>query len=229
MHFGIAFSTPAHCYLQLAVSRPRSDAPFTPRVLLLGPPGSGKGLQAALLAQKYGLVHVHLVDLLKEKVAANTVIGDLIKPCFESGFPVSDSIVLRVLTDRLAQQDCRSYGWVLHGFPRDVDQAELLRHTGFEPNRVFFLHLPTEVSMQRISMAGQQCPDLPSLSPPTCLKGPLSWSPQGHLAPCSSLQPPGPVAHFHQRLFRHLNELHQGQISIHVQFCCQNPGQIHTL
>uniref|UniRef100_A0A670J654 Uncharacterized protein n=1 Tax=Podarcis muralis TaxID=64176 RepID=A0A670J654_PODMU len=119
-------------------------------LLLLGPPGCGKSLQAALLAQKYGLVNIFFGDLLREKVAAKTAVGELIKPFFESGYPVRDSIALSVLKDRLSERDCLTNGWVLHGFPRDVDQADLFKHTGFEPNRVFFLNLPTEVALQRI-------------------------------------------------------------------------------
>ncbi|XP_048358402.1 adenylate kinase 8-like [Sphaerodactylus townsendi] len=136
--------------LNFVLSRPESNAPFTPRVLLLGPRGSGKSLQAALLAQKYGLVDLCLRELLHEKVAAKTSVGDLIKPFFDSGYPVNDNIVLRVLKDRLSEQDCLAHGWVLHGFPRDVDQASLMMHTGFVPNRVFFLNLPTEVALQRL-------------------------------------------------------------------------------
>nr|XP_060635642.1 adenylate kinase 8-like [Anolis sagrei ordinatus] len=136
--------------LSFVQSRFRSGAPFSPRVLLLGPPGSGKSLQAALLAQKYGLVPVSFVDLLREEVAGRTALGELIKPSFESGYPVGDSVALRVLGNRLAQPDCITRGWVMHGFPRDVDQADLLRRAGLEPNRVFFLHLPTEVAAQRL-------------------------------------------------------------------------------
>ncbi|XP_003229468.1 adenylate kinase 8 [Anolis carolinensis] len=136
--------------LSFVQSRFRSEAPFLPRVLLLGPPGSGKSLQAALLAQKYGLVPVSFVDLLREEVVGRTSLGELIRPSFESGYPVGDTVALRVLGNRLSQLDCATRGWVLHGFPRDVDQAELLRRAGLEPNRVFFLHLPTEVTTQRL-------------------------------------------------------------------------------
>lgn len=136
--------------LSFVQSRPPSKAPFLPRVLLLGPPGSGKRLQAALLAQKYGLVNLRLPDLLREKVAERGPLGELIKPFFESHYPVSDNIIRRLLRDRLGQQDCLSRGWVLHGFPRDVDQAAVLRQIGFEPNRVYFLNLPTEVALQRL-------------------------------------------------------------------------------
>ncbi|XP_044286827.1 adenylate kinase 8-like [Varanus komodoensis] len=136
--------------LNFVQSRARSDAPFVPRVLLLGPPGSGKSLQAALLHQKYGLVNIFFGDLLQEQAGAGTALGDLIKPFLESGFPVSDSIVLRVLKERLAREDCLTHGWVLHGFPLDMDQADILRHTGYEPNRVFFLSVPTDVAMGRV-------------------------------------------------------------------------------
>uniref|UniRef100_A0A8C5S1I2 Nucleoside-diphosphate kinase n=1 Tax=Laticauda laticaudata TaxID=8630 RepID=A0A8C5S1I2_LATLA len=130
--------------------RPRSNAPFTPRIVLLGPPGSGKSLQAALLSQKYGLANIFFGDLLREKMAGNLGVGEFIRPSLERGCPVNDNIALHVLQERLEQTDCRTYGWVLHGFPRDVDQALLFRQMGVEPNRVFFLNLPTEVGLQRL-------------------------------------------------------------------------------
>lgn len=136
--------------LSFVQSRLPSKVPFHPRILLLGPPGSGKRLQAALLAQRYGLANLRLGDLLREKVAEHSPLEELIRPFFATGYPVSDNVVLKVLKDRLNQQDCLSCGWVLHGFPRDVDQAGLMQHSGFEPNRVFFLNLPTEVALQRL-------------------------------------------------------------------------------
>ncbi|XP_066468718.1 adenylate kinase 8-like [Tiliqua scincoides] len=136
--------------LNYVQSRPRTNAPFVPRIILLGLPGSGKSLQAALLAQKYDMVNICFGDLLREKVAAYTAVGELIRPYLESGYPVIDSVVLRVLKERLSQHDCQTFGWVLHGFPRDVDQADLISHCHHEPNRTFFLNLPAEVAMQRI-------------------------------------------------------------------------------
>uniref|UniRef100_A0A8C8VG37 Nucleoside-diphosphate kinase n=1 Tax=Pelusios castaneus TaxID=367368 RepID=A0A8C8VG37_9SAUR len=114
--------------LAFVESQPRSAAPFTPRILLCGPPGSGKSLQAALLAQKYGVVNVGCGQLLKEAVAEKSKVGELIKPYFESGCPVADNLVLKLLRERLDRLDCTSFGWVLHGFPRDADQAELLQN-----------------------------------------------------------------------------------------------------
>ncbi|XP_073761665.1 adenylate kinase 8 isoform X2 [Callorhinus ursinus] len=100
----------------------RSNAPFTPRVLLCGPTGSGKSLQAALLAQKYGLVNV------------------------------PDSIIMKVLSQRLSQQDSIQKGWVLHGFPKDLDQAHMLNSLGFQPNRVFFLNVPFDSVIERLTL-----------------------------------------------------------------------------
>ncbi|XP_058158118.1 adenylate kinase 8 isoform X2 [Dasypus novemcinctus] len=130
----------------------RSNAPFTPRVLLCGPVGSGKSLQAALLAQKYGLVNVCCGKLLKGAAADKSTLGELIQPFFEKDMAVPDSIILKVLTHRLKEQDCVQRGWVLHGFPRDLDQAHLLDSLGHKPNRVFFLNVPFDSVIERLTL-----------------------------------------------------------------------------
>ncbi|XP_012495139.1 PREDICTED: adenylate kinase 8 [Propithecus coquereli] len=130
----------------------RSNAPFTPRVLLCGPTGSGKSLQAALLAQKYGLVNVCCGQLLKEAVAGKTQFGELIQPFFEKEMAVPDSLVVKVLSQRLDQQDSIQKGWVLHGFPRDLDQAHMLNSLGYDPNRVFFLNVPLDSIIERLTL-----------------------------------------------------------------------------
>ncbi|XP_053775416.1 adenylate kinase 8 isoform X7 [Desmodus rotundus] len=130
----------------------RSNAPFTPRVLLCGPAGSGKSLQAALLAQKYSLLNVGCGQLLKEAVAENSRYGQDIRPFFEKEIAVPDSIVAKVLGQRLSQHDCVQRGWVLHGFPRDLDQAHLLDHLGHKPNRVFFLNVPLDSIIERLTL-----------------------------------------------------------------------------
>ncbi|XP_030391360.1 adenylate kinase 8 isoform X3 [Gopherus evgoodei] len=129
----------------------RSAAPFTPRILFCGPPGSGKSLQAALIAQKYNIVNICCGQLLKEAVADKTKLGELIKPYFDSGWPVPDNIVLKLLADRLNRLDCMTDGWVLHGFPKDLDQAEQMERAGIIPNRIFFLNLPSESVMERLA------------------------------------------------------------------------------
>ncbi|XP_035302833.1 adenylate kinase 8 isoform X2 [Cricetulus griseus] len=130
----------------------RCNAPFTPKVLLCGPLGSGKSLQAALLAQRYGLVDICCGQLLKEAVAAKTSFGELIQPFFEKRMTVPDSIITKALADRLDQQDCIQKGWVLHGFPRDLDQAQMLTSMGYSPNRVFFLNVPLDSILERLTL-----------------------------------------------------------------------------
>ncbi|XP_059958677.1 adenylate kinase 8 [Mesoplodon densirostris] len=130
----------------------RSNAPFTPRVLLCGPVGSGKSLQAALLAQKYGLVNVCCGQLLKEAVADKSKYGEMIRPFFEKETAVPDYIIMKVLRQRLDRQDCVERGWVLHGFPRDRNQACLMDSMGYKPNRVFFLNVPFDSIIERLTL-----------------------------------------------------------------------------
>ncbi|XP_051664146.1 adenylate kinase 8 isoform X2 [Manacus candei] len=132
-------------------TRHRSAAPFTPRIIFCGPPGSGKSLQAALIAQKYGVVNICCGQLLKEAVADNTNLGELIKPYIDNGWPVPDNLVLELLTQRLSSLECLTDGWVLSGFPRDIEQAEKLQKSQINPNRVFFFNLPYESIMERLS------------------------------------------------------------------------------
>ncbi|XP_077140754.1 adenylate kinase 8 isoform X1 [Ranitomeya variabilis] len=138
--------------LTFVLSKPRSLAPYTPRILLYGPPGSGRSLQAALLAQKYDIVNVSCGQVLKEAVADQTKIGLLIEPYIENEQQVPDSLVLRILSDRLSRLDCATRGWVLHGFPRDAEQAALLTDAGYIPNRIFFLDIPDDVAIERLSL-----------------------------------------------------------------------------
>ncbi|XP_035410812.2 adenylate kinase 8 isoform X3 [Cygnus atratus] len=132
-------------------TRHRSAAPFTPRILFCGPPGSGKSLQAALIAQKYGVVNICCGLLLKEAVADKTKLGELVKPYIDNGYPVPDNIVMKILADRLNALDCMTNGWVLRGFPRDIEQGEELQKAHIIPNRVFFFNLPYEAIMERLS------------------------------------------------------------------------------
>ncbi|XP_078406112.1 adenylate kinase 8 isoform X1 [Cetorhinus maximus] len=133
-------------------SRHRSNAPYTPRILLHGPPGSGRSLQAALIAEKYRIVNVSCGQLLKEPVAAETRFGEAIKPYVESRQPVPDAMVMKCMSQRLSKLDCSTRGWVMHGFPQDVRQAEMLKDAGFIPNRVFFLDVPDDAVIEHLTV-----------------------------------------------------------------------------
>ncbi|HMD30484.1 MAG TPA: adenylate kinase [Candidatus Acidoferrales bacterium] len=94
-------------------------------LILLGPPGAGKGTQAREVARVYGVPHLSTGDMLREHVAQGTELGRRAKPIMESGRLVPDEIVLGMLEERVARQDCQA-GFVLDGFPRTLAQAERL-------------------------------------------------------------------------------------------------------
>lgn len=132
-----------------------SDVTTTPAVLiLLGPPGAGKGTQARMLEEAFGLIQLSTGDLLRAAVAAGTPAGQKAKAVMEAGQLVSDDIVLAILKDRMTAPDVKS-GVILDGFPRTDGQAaaldDLLAATGQKVTAAISLEVDDEAMVGRVS------------------------------------------------------------------------------
>jgi len=101
------------------------------RILILGPPGAGKGTQAALLSDVLGIPHISTGEMLRSAVAEGTDLGRQVESILASGELVSDTLVVAIVNERLLQQDTQR-GYLLDGFPRTIGQAEALKKSSDE-------------------------------------------------------------------------------------------------
>lgn len=120
------------------------------RLILLGPPGSGKGTQGVLLSQYFGIPQISTGDIFRKAVAENTPLGKKVKEYMDRGELVPDELVVEIVKERITQEDCKN-GYILDGFPRTVKQAEMFENMGGKIDAVLYIYAPDEEVIKRIS------------------------------------------------------------------------------
>jgi adenylate kinase len=122
----------------------------TMRLILLGPPGAGKGTQATTICQHYGIPQISTGDMLRAAVKAGTPLGLAAKKVMDAGALVSDDIIIGLVKERIAQPDCAN-GFLFDGFPRTIPQAEAMKTAGVKLEAVLEIDVPDAAIVERMS------------------------------------------------------------------------------
>jgi adenylate kinase len=120
------------------------------RLILLGPPGAGKGTQAGFIKQAYGVCQISTGDMLRSAIAAGSALGLAAKKVMDSGNLVSDAIIIALVKDRLTSPDCAK-GYLFDGFPRTIPQADAVRDAGVAIDYVLEIDVPDATIIERMS------------------------------------------------------------------------------
>ena len=120
------------------------------RLILLGPPGAGKGTQANFIKEKFGIPQISTGDMLRAAVKAGTPLGVEAKKVMDAGGLVSDDIIIGLVKDRLKEADCQS-GYMFDGFPRTIPQAEAMKAAGVPIDFVLEIDVPDAEIVERMS------------------------------------------------------------------------------
>lgn len=127
------------------------------RIVLLGPPGAGKGTQALLIAKKYGIPHISTGEMLREQVAQQSPLGMQVKAILDRGELVADELIMQIVQERIGRQDC-ARGFLLDGIPRTLLQSEMLdailARMACPITHVVQIKVPQQVIMERIRHRG---------------------------------------------------------------------------
>ena len=119
------------------------------RIILLGAPGAGKGTQAQFLMAKFGIPQISTGDMLRAAIKAGTELGKKAKEVMDAGQLVSDELIIGLVKERIAQDDCRA-GFLLDGFPRTIPQADAMKANGIDVDHVIEFDVPDEVIVERM-------------------------------------------------------------------------------
>lgn len=131
------------------------------KMLIMGPPGAGKGTQAENIIKYYDIPHISTGDMFRAAISAKTEIGLLAKSYIDAGNLVPDEVTVGIVKERLSQDDCKK-GFLLDGFPRDIHQAEMfkdmLKELGISIDLVLNIHVDHEKLVNRI-IGRRICPN----------------------------------------------------------------------
>lgn len=120
------------------------------RIILLGPPGAGKGTQAQLICQRYQIPQISTGDMLRAAIREGSALGQQAKSVMDAGGLVSDELIIGLVKNRLTQPDCVN-GCIFDGFPRTIPQAEALEKAGVAIDHVIEIDVPDEEIVKRLS------------------------------------------------------------------------------
>jgi adenylate kinase len=120
------------------------------RLILLGPPGAGKGTQATFVCERFGIPQISTGDMLRAAVEAGTPVGKAASRVMEAGQLVSDDIIIGLVQERLIHPDCKN-GYLFDGFPRTIPQAEAMRNSAVDLDCVLEIDVGTEEIIRRLS------------------------------------------------------------------------------
>lgn len=120
------------------------------RIILLGPPGAGKGTQAQLISKEFGIPQISTGDMLRAAIKEGSNLGKLAKSVMEAGQLVSDELIIDLVKERIAQPDCAN-GCIFDGFPRTIAQAEALSEAGIDIDHVIEISVPDDEIVNRMS------------------------------------------------------------------------------
>ena len=120
------------------------------RLILLGPPGAGKGTQAAFICKQFAIPQISTGDMLRAAVKAGTPLGVMAKKVMDSGALVGDDIIIGLVKERITQPDCEN-GFLFDGFPRTIPQADAMKAAGVKLDIVLEIDVPDESIIERMS------------------------------------------------------------------------------
>lgn len=122
----------------------------SPRIIIAGAPASGKGTQSEAIRDALGVVHISTGDILRENIAKNTKLGTTAKGYMDRGELVPDELIIKIIKERLQEDDCKERGWLLDGFPRTRAQADALIDAGIDADCFLILNVSDKVAIDRV-------------------------------------------------------------------------------